>query len=58
MRLVLRLMASLIVLMCRVRLCTLTEEGPLLLHEIGVETHGLDPSATYVPHVMFNQVYP
>ena len=54
MRLVLRLMASLIVLLCRVRLCTLTEEGPQLLHEIGVETHGL----SYSPHVQGEAVYP
>ncbi len=36
--------------------CTLSEEGPELLHQLGVETHGLDPALTYVPHVMFNQV--
>ncbi len=36
--------------------CTLSEEGPELLHQLGVETHGLDPVLTYVPHVMFNQV--
>jgi hypothetical protein len=34
----------------------LSEEGPELLHQLGVETHGLDPALTYVPHVMFNQV--
>jgi hypothetical protein len=25
-------------------------------HQLGVETHGLDPALTYVRHVMFNQV--
>ena len=33
-----------------------SEEGPGLHHAIGVETMGLDPSPTFVPHVLFNQV--
>jgi hypothetical protein len=34
----------------------MTEEGPELLHQLGVETHGLEPALAFVPHVMFNQV--
>ena len=33
-----------------------SEEGPNLLHDLGLETLGLEPSPTFVPHVLFNQV--
>ena len=36
--------------------CADSNEGANLLHELGVETHGLDPKLTFVPWTLFNNV--
>jgi hypothetical protein len=42
--------------MRRVLSCVDSDEGAGLLHDLGLETLGLQPSPTFVPHVLFNQV--
>jgi len=37
--------------------CADSNEGANLLHELGVETHGLDPKLTFVPWTLFNNVF-
>jgi len=37
--------------------CAADDEGSSLLHDLGVETHGLDPPLTFVPWVLFNGEY-
>ena len=36
--------------------CADSDEGSLLLHDLGVATHGLNPPLTFVPWVIFNDV--
>ena len=36
--------------------CADSDEGSLLLHDLGVATHGLNPPLTLVPWVIFNDV--
>jgi len=42
----------------RISSCVESDEGAGLLHDVGVETLGLEPSPMFVPHVLFNQVSP
>ena len=36
--------------------CAASSEGAALLHDIGVETHGLDPALYFVPWLLYNDV--
>ena len=36
--------------------CAQSDEGSSLLHDLGVETHGLNPPLYFVPWVLFNDV--